>query len=78
MKLKTFTDKAERQTFTYQFTDYETAQKASTAVLGYMVGTYYQNPTETIVNGQGGLRVSYLEDKPINLPLKRICDSLNG
>lgn len=44
MKLKTFTDKAERQTFTYQFTDYETAQKASTAVLGYMVGTLLPEP----------------------------------
>ncbi|MBY5034102.1 hypothetical protein K6V78_03280 [Streptococcus gallolyticus] len=77
MALKTFSDTPNTFTFNYTFTDYETAQKASTAILGYMVGTYYQNPTETTVDGQGGLRVSYLEDKPINLPLKRICDSLN-
>ncbi len=73
--MRTFSDTPKQFMFTYQCKDYDTARVTSTAILGYITGTYEQNLAEATLNGDGYLEVTYFEDKSINFNLKRICDS---
>lgn len=75
MTLKTFSDNAKSFTFTYDFSDVETAQVASHAVLGYMNGTYHAPVIEATIQGKGQLVLKYVEDSNLNKIFKRICDS---
>ena len=65
MTLKTISEKAKSFTFTYSFADYQTAQTAGHALMGYMLGTY---------KGKGQLVANYAEDKSLSEAFKRICD----
>ncbi|EQB7815236.1 TPA: hypothetical protein VOO58_000200 [Streptococcus pyogenes] len=73
--MRTFSDTPKQFMFTYQCKDYDTARVTSTAILGYITGTYEQNLAEATLNGDSYLEVTYFEDKSINFNLKRICDS---
>lgn len=79
--MRTFSDNPKSFTFHYTFKDFETAQVGAHALIGYMVGTYYQPVIDVSYQNddQGGtanqLCVEYAEDRKLNKVFKRICDS---
>lgn len=75
--MKTISDKSKTFTFTYEFQDYETARIAGSALMGYMVGTYYQPTIEITYIENGVIAVEYLADKKLNKIFNRICDAFN-
>ncbi|HEM3466204.1 hypothetical protein V9Z56_00270 [Streptococcus suis] len=81
MTYKTFSDTPNTFTFNYTFKDFDTAQVASHALMGYMTGTYDQPVIEVGYHndGQGGvhnqLAVEYVEDDDLIKVFQRICDS---
>ena len=75
MTLQTFSDNPKTFTFTYDFSDVDTAQVASHAVFGYMNGTYHAPVIESTIKGKGQLVLKYAEDSNLNKVFKRICDS---
>ncbi len=74
MTLKTFSDKPQTFTFTYDFSDIDTAKVASNAVFGYMFGTYHAPVIEATIEGKGQLVLEYAEDKKLSKIFKRICE----
>lgn len=82
--MRTISDNPKTFTFHYTFKDFETAQVATHAIMGYMVGTYYQpvievdyhNGRKCGVNNQ--LYIKYAEDRKLNKVFKRICDSFKN
>ncbi|MBY4959228.1 hypothetical protein ACYKKI_07165 [Streptococcus suis] len=81
MTYKTFSDTPNTSTFHYTFKDFDTAQVAGHALMGYMTGTYDQPVIEVAYHndGQGGvhnqLAVEYVEDDDLIKVFQRICDS---
>ena len=81
MTLQTFSDTPNTFTFNYTFKDFETAQVAGHALIGYMTGTFYQPVIEVSYHndGNGGhvnqLAVEYVADAELVEVFKRICDS---
>ncbi|HEM6592663.1 hypothetical protein J5571_08720 [Streptococcus suis] len=81
MTYKTFSDTPNIFTFHYTFKDFDTAQVAGRALMGYMTGTYDQPVIEVSYHndGQGGhanqLAAEYLADDDLNEVFQRICDS---
>ncbi|MFI3051302.1 hypothetical protein ODU41_08845 [Streptococcus sp. 2022WUSS083] len=81
MTYKTFSDTPNTFTFNYTFKDFDTAQVAGHALMGYMTGTYDQPVIEVSYHndGQGGvhnqLAVEYVEDDDLIKVFQRICDS---
>ncbi|HFI0393932.1 TPA: hypothetical protein ACGOYV_000692 [Streptococcus suis] len=81
MTLKTFSDTPNTFTFNYTFKDFDTAQVAEHALMGYMTGTFDQPAIEVSYHndGQGGhanqLAVEYVADTELTDIIKRICDS---
>lgn len=81
MTLQTFSDTPKAFTFNYTFKDFDTAQVAGHALMGYMTGTYDQPVIEVAYHndGQGGvhnqLAVEYVEDDDLIKVFQRICDS---
>lgn len=81
MTLQTFSDTPKAFTFNYTFKDFDTAQVAGHALMGYMTGTFEQPAIEVSYHndGQGGhanqLAVEYVADDDLNEVFQRICDS---
>ncbi len=75
MTLKTISDNAKTFTFTYEFSDQDTAQVAGHALMGYMTGTYCQPSISLTYKGKGTLVAEYVEDNKLNKIYKRLCDS---
>ncbi|ANP30259.1 TPA: hypothetical protein VPE51_001163 [Streptococcus pyogenes] len=79
--MRTFSDTPKTFTFHYTFKDFDTAQVACHAILGYMTGTYEQPVIDATYHNddQGGranqLVLKYVEDRKLNKVFKRICDS---
>ncbi|VHA78660.1 hypothetical protein [Streptococcus pyogenes] len=79
--MRTFSDTPKKFTFHYTFKDFDTAQVACHAILGYMTGTYEQPVIDATYHNddQGGhanqLVLKYVEDRKLNKVFKRICDS---
>ncbi|HEP1414057.1 hypothetical protein [Streptococcus pyogenes] len=79
--MRTFSDTPKTFTFHYTFKDFDTAQVACHAILGYMTGTYEQPVIDATYHNddQGGhanqLVLKYAEDRKLNKVFKRICDS---
>lgn len=79
--MRTFSDTPKTFTFHYTFKDFDTAQVACHAILGYMTGTYKQPVIDaTYHNDNGGghanqLVLEYAEDRKLSKVFKRICDS---
>ena len=67
-------------TFQHEFETMDHAQTVSTAIIGYMVGTYEQPTIETTISRNEArnaytLVLKYVEDKDITKVFNRICDS---
>ncbi|MGQ7483465.1 hypothetical protein ACTGWQ_02110 [Streptococcus suis] len=81
MTLQTFSDTPKAFTFNYTFKDFDTAQVAGHALMGYVTGTFEQPVIEVSYHsdGQGGhanqLAAEYLADDDLNEVFQRICDS---
>lgn len=79
--MRTFSDTPKTFTFRYTFRDFDTAQVACHAILGYMTGTYEQPVIDATYHNddQGGhanqLVLKYAEDRKLSKVFKRICDS---
>ena len=83
MTLKLFTDNAKSFTFKHEFETMDYANVTSTAILGYMVGTYEQQPTEITIGGNEAnntftMVVKYVEDKDLTKVFNRICESFES
>lgn len=75
MKLQTFSDKATKRTFTYDFLDRDAAQAGGHALMGYMIGNYAQPVIELTYKNNGQLTAVYVEDNDLIDVFNRICDS---
>ncbi|HFI0508161.1 TPA: hypothetical protein ACGOZ0_002151 [Streptococcus suis] len=81
MTLQTFSDTPNTFTFNYTFKDFDTAQVAGHALMGYVTGTFEQPVIEVSYHsdGQGGhanqLAVEYVADAELVEVFKRICNS---
>ncbi len=77
MTFKTFSDNPKTFTFAYTFKDFDTAQVACHAVMGYMTGTYEQPVIDVTYQGAdfNKILIEYAEDKKLSHIFKRICDS---
>lgn len=80
MKFKLFSDNAKSFTFKHDFETMDHAKETTTAILGYMVGTYEQQPTEITIgrnkaNNTITMVVKYVEDKDLTKVFNRICES---
>ncbi|MFI3086183.1 hypothetical protein [Streptococcus sp. 2022WUSS037] len=81
MTLQTFSDTPNTFTFNYTFKDFDTAQVAGHALMGYMTGTFDQPAIEVYYDNDkaGGymnrLSVEYVADTELVEVFQRICDS---
>jgi hypothetical protein len=80
MTFQTFSDTPNTFKFNYTFKDFDTAQVAGHALIGYMIGTFEQPVIDVSYrnDGQGGyanqLTVEYVVDDELVEVFKRICD----
>ncbi|HFI0078387.1 TPA: hypothetical protein ACGO39_001757 [Streptococcus suis] len=80
MTLKTISDTPNTFTFNYTFKDFDTAQVAGHALMGYMTGTFEQPAIEVYYGNDkvGGnynrLCVEYTADTELTETFQRICD----
>lgn len=83
MTLKKHSDNARSFTFKHEFETMDHANVTSTAILGYMVGTYEQ-PTIDITIGRNKARnaytlvIEYVSDSNLSEPFNRICESYSA
>lgn len=83
MTLLKHSDHARSFTFKREFKTKDHAQTVSTAILGYMVGTYEQPTIETTISKNKArnaftLVVEYVEDKDLTKVFNRICESYSA
>lgn len=83
MTLKLFTDNARSFTFKHDFETMDHANVTSTAILGYMVGTYEQQAIDLTIskneaNNAFTMVVKYVEDKDLTEVFNRICESFES
>ena len=83
MTLKIFTDNARSFTFKHEFETMDHANVTSTAILGYMVGTYEQPVIETTIsrnkaNNTFTMVVKYVSDSNLSESFNRVCDSFES
>ena len=83
MTLLKHSDHARSFTFKRAFETMDHAKVTSTAILGYMVGTYEQPTIETTIskdeaNNAYTLVIKYVSDSNLSDPFNRVCDSFEG
>lgn len=83
MTFKLFSDNAKSFTFKHDFETMDYAQVTSTAILGYMVGTYEQQAIDLTIGGNEAnntftMVVKYAEDKDLTKVFNRICKSFES
>lgn len=83
MTLLKHSDHARSFTFKHEFKTMDHAQTLSTAILGYMVGTYEQPTVKTTVskneaNNAFTLVIEYVSDSNLSEPFNRICESYSA
>lgn len=83
MKFKIFSDNAKSFTFKHEFETMEHANVSSTAILGYMSGTYEQPTIDITIGGNGAnntytMVVKYVEDEDLTKVFNRICESFES
>ena len=83
MILKKHTDNARAFTFRHEFESVDHANVASTAILGYMVGTYEQATIDITIskneaNNAYTMLIEYVADNDLTKPFNRVCDSFEG
>lgn len=83
MTLKKHSDNAVAFTFKRDFETMDHAQTVSTAIIGYMVGTYEQPTAKTTIskneaNNAFTLMIEYVADSNLSEPFNRICESYSA
>ncbi len=83
MALKKHSDNAVAFTFKRDFETMDHAKVTSTAILGYMVGTYEQPTIEITIgrdeaNNTFTMVVEYVSDSNLSEPFNRVCDSFES
>lgn len=83
MILKKHSDNAVAFTFKRDFETMDHANVTSTAILGYMVGTYEQPTIEITIGGNEAnntftMVVEYVSDSNLSEPFNRVCDSFES
>lgn len=83
MTFKSLTDNAKSFTFKHEFETMDHAQTVSTAILGYMAGTYEQSPVKTTISKNKDknaytLLIEYVEDEDLTKVFNRICESFES
>ena len=77
MTLQTFSDTPKTFTFTTTLPNFEQAQKAGSALIGYMIGTYEQSNIDITYIGNGSLKADYISDEDLTENFERITNSLD-
>ena len=75
--MKTLSDTPKTFTFTTTLPNYEQAQKAGSALIGYMIGTYEQSNIDITYIGNGNLKAEYISDEDLTENFERITNSLD-
>ncbi|MWV51943.1 hypothetical protein GRS69_01675 [Streptococcus uberis] len=75
--MKRLSDKPNTYTFTATLPNYEQAQRAGNALIGFMVGTYDQSVIDITYSGNGGVEVEYASDEDLTESFERITNSFN-
>lgn len=75
--MKTLSDTPKTFTFTATLPNFEQAQKAGNALIGYMIGTYEQSAIDITYIGNGGIEVEYASDEDLTENFERIANSLD-
>ena len=75
--MKTLSDTPKTFTFTTTLPNFEQAQKAGSALIGYMIGTYEQSAIDITYTGNGNLKAEYTSDEDLTESFERITNSLN-
>lgn len=83
MKFKIFSDNAKSFTFKHEFETMDHANVSSTAILGYMAGTYEQPTIDITIGGSEAnntytMVIKYVEDKDHTEVFNRICESFES
>ncbi len=83
MKFKIFSDNAKSFTFKRDFETMDHANVSSTAILGYMVGTYEQPTIDITIskneaNNAYTMLIDYVSDSNLSEPFNRVCDSFES
>lgn len=83
MTFKLFTDNAKSFTFKHEFETMDHANVTSTAILGYMVGTYEQPTIDITIGGNEAnntftLVAKYVSDSNLSEPFNRVCESFES
>ena len=75
--MKTLSDTPKTFTFTATLPNFEQAQKAGSALIGYMIGTYEQSNIDITYIGNGSLKADYISDEDLTENFERITNSLD-
>jgi len=75
--MKTLSNTPKTFTFTTTLPNFEQAQKAGNALIGYMIGTYDQSAIDITYIGNGSLKAEYASDEDLTESFERITNSLN-
>ncbi|QGG97839.1 hypothetical protein EA459_03780 [Streptococcus dysgalactiae subsp. dysgalactiae] len=75
--MKTLSDTPNTYTFTATLPNFEQAQRAGSALIGYMIGTYEQAVIDITYTGNGDIEVEYASDEDLTESFERITNSLN-
>lgn len=74
--MKTLSDTPKTFTFTTTLPNFEQAQKAGSALIGYMIGTYEQSNIDITYVGNS-IQVDYISDEDLTESFERITNSLD-
>lgn len=75
--MKTLSDTPKTFTFSATLPNFEQAQKAGSALIGYMIGTYEQSNIDITYIGNGSLKAEYISDEDLTENFERITKSLD-
>lgn len=75
--MKTLSDTPNTYTFTATLPNFEQAQRAGSALIGYMIGTYEQSVIDITYTGNGDIEVEYTSDEDLTENFERITNSLD-
>lgn len=75
--MKTLSDTPNTYTFTATLPNFDQAQRAGNALIGYMIGTYDQSVIDITYSGNGDIEVEYTSDEDLTKSFERISNSFN-
>ncbi len=75
--MKTLSDTPNTYTFTATLPNFEQAQRAGSALIGYMIGTYEQSVIDITYSGNGDIDVEYTSDEDLTESFERIVTSFD-